>query len=152
MLKTLILVAGLSFAGAAMAQYKWVDKNGKVQYGDTPPAGVNATALRAPAPSGSPSEPKKQGARSHPASIAEKDAEFRKRQHEAEKDREKQTQARQEAEEKRENCARAKENLRMLETGRVTRMDANGERYFLNEAQISQETAKARQEAQQSCS
>ena len=134
-----------------MAQYKWVDKNGKVQYGDTPPAGANATPLRPPPTLSSPPEPSTKSARSGPASLAEKDAAFRKRQQEAEKDRDKQAQAQRDAEEKRENCARANENLRMLETGRVSRLDAKGERYFLNEAQVAQETAKARHAAQQWC-
>jgi hypothetical protein len=152
MLKALLVITSFVLASAATAQYKWVDKNGKVQYGDTPPPGVNATALRPPPSAGSEPEAKKPSRRSGPASIAERDAEFRKRQQEAEKDRDKQAQAQQEAEEKRENCARAKENLRLLETGRVSRLDANGERYFLNEAQIAHETARARQAERHSCS
>lgn len=39
MLKLLILVAFLALAPAAIADvYKWVDRNGSVHYGDTPPA------------------------------------------------------------------------------------------------------------------
>lgn len=154
MLKALLLITSLCLTTAAMAQYKWVDKNGKVQYGDTPPPGANATALRPPSPAGSLSEPeeKKPSRRSGPASVAEKDAEFRKRQQEAEKDRDKQAKSEQEAREKRENCARAQEYLRGIEAGqRVTRVDAKGERYFLDDAQIAQERAKARQVAQQWC-
>jgi hypothetical protein len=153
MLKAVLLVAGLVFTSAAMAQYKWVDKNGKVQYGDTPPAGVNASALRPPSQPGSEPEAKKPSRRSGPASLAEKDAEFRKRQQDAEKERDKQAKADQEAQEKRENCARAQEHLRGLEAGqRVIRVDAKGERYFLDDAQVAQEKAKARQAAQQWCS
>jgi hypothetical protein len=33
----------------------------------------------------------------------------------------------------------------------VTRTDAKGERYYLDDAQIAQETARARQSAQQWC-
>jgi len=153
MLKALLLITSVAFTGTAMAQYKWVDKNGKVQYGDTPPPGAQASPLRAPAPPSTEPEPAKRGARSGPASVAEKDAEFRKRQQESEKDREKQAHAQREAEEKRENCARAQEYLRGLESGqRVSRTDAKGERYFLEDAQIAQEKAKARQVAQQWCS
>lgn len=151
MLKALIFFTSLAFAGAAAAQYKWTDQNGKVQYGDTPPTGANATAVRPPPSQASEPEPKRPSARTGPASIAEKDAQFRKRQQEAEKEREKQAHARQEADDKRENCARAQEALRALQTGRVTRTDAKGERYFLDDTQISQETAKARQSAQQWC-
>jgi len=146
MLKALLLITtSVVFTSAALAQYRWVDKNGKVQYGDVPPSGANATAVRPASSSGSQPE-------SSTGSIAEQEAQFRKRQQEAEKAREKQAKAQQEAEDKRENCARARENLRLLQTGRVSRLDANGERYFLNDAQIAQETARARQAEQQSCS
>ncbi|MGH8703832.1 MAG: DUF4124 domain-containing protein [Burkholderiales bacterium] len=49
MTKALVLLVALALAGAAQAQqYKWVDKDGKVRYGDTPPPGVKATALKPP--------------------------------------------------------------------------------------------------------
>lgn len=178
MLKALILITSLLFAGAAQAQYKWVDKNGKVQYGDTPPPGARTSTLRPPpAPiaqqesaakkdeakkdeakkdeakkeEGKKDEAKKDEPRKEPLTTAEKDAEFRKRREEAEKERQKQVQAAQEAEERRDNCARARESLRTFETGRVARTDAKGERYYLDEAQIAKETARARQLAQQYC-
>src|SRR5260221_14401706 len=38
MKRLLLILAVLAFSGAASAQaYKWVDKDGKVRYGDTPP-------------------------------------------------------------------------------------------------------------------
>jgi hypothetical protein len=53
---------------------------------------------------------------------------------------------------KRENCARAQDALRTLETGqRVARTDTKGERYFLDDAQTAQETARARQSVQEWC-
>jgi hypothetical protein len=43
---TLILIASLALAPAAIAEvYKWVDSNGKVHYGDTPPANARATPI-----------------------------------------------------------------------------------------------------------
>jgi hypothetical protein len=149
MLKALLFIAGLAFAGAAAAQHKWVDSNGKVQYGDTPPPGVRSTPVRPPPPASSgPPAPGKKG----PLGVAERDAEFRKRRNAAEQDHEKQAKARQEADDKRENCARAQENVRMLENGRVARTDAKGERYYLDDAQIQQETARARQTLREWCS
>ena len=80
------------------------------------------------------------------------EAAFRKRQEEAEKEREKQAKAGQEAQEKRENCTRAQDALRSLESGqRVARTDSKGERYFLDDAQTAQETARARQSVQEWC-
>ena len=149
--KLLILVASFLVAGAAAAQqYKWVDKDGKVRYGDVPPPGVNATRLKGPSSGSSPA----------PAAAAKKDSEkaltpeqaFRKRQDEAEKGRETQAKAEQDAQAKRENCTRAQEAVRVLESGqRVSRMDSKGERYFLEDAEIQQELARARQSAQQWC-
>ena len=151
MRKALVFVACLVFSGAAAAQHKWVDQNGRIQYGDTPPPGARTSTLRPPSPSGAPPEAKQDEARKPPATLAEKEADFRTRRQEAEKEREKQAKAREQAEDKRENCARAKEMVRALETGRVARTDAKGERYYLDDAQLQQETAKARRDAQQWC-
>jgi hypothetical protein len=148
-----LLVLSFFFAAAVSAQqYKWVDKDGKVRYGDVPPPGVTATPLKAPPPgSASPAAP---------AAAAKKDgdkplspeAAFRKRQEEAEKDREKQAKADQDAQEKRANCARAQDALRSLESGqRIARTDSKGDRYFLDDAQTAQETARARQSVQEWC-
>jgi hypothetical protein len=149
MKKALLFILIIGCAAAASAQqYKWVDKDGKVRYGDVPPPGVTATPMRPPPPG------------TAPASAAKKDGEkplspeaaFRKRQEEAEKEREKQAKAGQEAQEKRENCTRAQDALRSLESGqRVARTDSKGERYFLDDAQTAQETARARQSVQEWC-
>jgi len=152
MKKALLFILIIGCAAAASAQqYKWVDKDGKVRYGDVPPPGVSATPLKAPPPgSASPA----------PAAAAKKDgdkplspeAAFRKRQEEAEKDREKQAKADQDAQEKRVNCARAQDALRSLESGqRIARTDSKGDRYFLDDAQTAQETARARQSVQEWC-
>ncbi len=150
--KALLVIATLCFAAAASAQqYKWVDKDGKVRYGDVPPPGVNATRLKAPPPSSSPA----------PAAAAKKDAggkalspeeAYRQRQEAARKDAEKQAQADQEKSLNQENCSRARESLAALESGqRISRTDAKGERYYLEDAQIAQETAKARESVRQYC-
>ena len=85
-------------------------------------------------------------------SLKERDAEFRKRQQEAEKAREKEQQTAENAAAKREDCARAQEYIRTIESGqRITRTDSRGERYFLDDAQRAQELAAAKQAAKQSC-
>jgi hypothetical protein len=146
-LSTFALALMLAFSANVVAQYRWVDKNGRVQYGDTPPPGAAAKPLR-PQP----------GAAAPPAgakgelTAAEREAEFRRRQLEAAQAREKQEQLAQEAAAKKDSCDRARENLRTLESGqRIARTDAKGERYFLDESQIAQETARARRTAQESC-
>ena len=148
MRRTALLLALLALsAGAAAQQFKWVDRNGRTQYGDVPPPGVKATPLRAPArPAAAPP------GKSAPASLAEREAEFRKRREEAAKSEQKQAQALQEAQAKKENCARAQASLRTLEAGgRIQRTGANGERYYLEDQQIAQETVKARELVREWC-
>ena len=150
-------LAALVFALAGVAhaqQFKWIDQDGKVRYGDTPPPGVKATPLRgssasaAPAPSAGAAKDAKKG----PLTPAEQEQEYRKRQSEAQKASAKAEQEQREKAAKQENCERSKDSLRMLESGtRIARTDAKGERYYLDEAQIAQEVAKARQSMQQSC-
>ena len=147
---------------AAQAQvYCWTTKDGKRQCGDTPPPGVKATAMSAPAasPAASPA-PAPTGAKGAtskdakkgPLTPAQQEQDFRKRQLEAQKTREKDDQASKDADAKKQNCEQARESLRMLESGqRIARVDNQGERYYLDEAQVEQETARARQAVQKSC-
>jgi hypothetical protein len=159
--RVLLFLGALAFAATALAQqYKWVDKDGKVRYGDTPPAGAKATPLKPP-PAGTPpparipasGESKETNAAPKgPLTPAEQEAEFRKRQLETQKSREKEQAAAQEVQAKRENCARAQESLRSVEGGgRIARTDAKGERYFLDESQMAQEKAKATAVVNQWC-
>src|SRR5438093_855302 len=109
-MKTILLFAvAFAFSAAATAQqYKWTDQNGRVQYGDAPPPGVKATPLRSvPGPAAQPDSKAAdaKGAKG-PMTAAEREANFRKRQQEASKDREKQAQATEQAEAKKENCQR----------------------------------------------
>jgi hypothetical protein len=160
MIGALAIAATLS-GNAAAQQYKWIDRNGKVQYGDTPPAGVNATPLKGPA--AAPPAPAEKGAskaaakdakaaNKGPLTPAEQDAEFRKRKLEAEKAGAKDEKAAQDAETRRENCKSAQEYQRQLEGGqRIARTDAKGERYFMEDEQRAAELAKARKSAADWC-
>jgi len=159
MMRTFVLLSALTCAGTVAAQSKWVDKDGRVTYGDAPPVGVSAAPMRrsaaVPLPqaeeAASDKADKKDDAKKKPLTAAEQDAAFRKRQEEAAKEREKQAKADGSAAAKRENCARAQSYVRTLETGRVTSTDAQGERYFLDDNQLAQENAKARQEVRDWC-
>jgi hypothetical protein len=160
--RSLLLVALLlAAAGASAQQYKWVDRNGRVQYGDTPPPGVRATPLRAPAgPAAAPESPAASDtpaagdapAAKGPPTMADREADFRKRREEAEKEQQKQAKAEQEKQLKKDNCERAQAQSRFLESGqRVSRTGADGERRFLEDAEIAQEAARARQMVQEWC-
>lgn len=155
MLRVLIFGVALAFAASASAQlYRWVDKDGRVRYGDTPPPGAKTTTLRAPAGQAAPAEadPAAKGAPKGPLTPAQQEQEFRKRQIEAQKARDKADQASKEAETKRENCARARQALASLESGqRIARTNAQGERYFLEDDARAAETERARQMVRDWC-
>ena len=155
-----IFLALLIAAGGAGAQmYKWVDKDGKVRYSDTPPPGVKTSTVKAPAaaPEQGASPAAKdgkdaKGAKKGPLTPAEQEQEYRKRRAEAEKAAEKSAAAQKELATKKADCERAREYLRTLESGqRISRTNAQGERVFLDESQVAQETAGARQAAQANC-
>jgi hypothetical protein len=158
MRQTLIVLL-LSFAaGAAQAQVQcWTTKEGKRECGDVPPPGAKVREIRAPsAPAPAPAPAAKDGAakdaKKGPPTIADKEQDFRKRQIEAEKAREKEDKERADAAAKRDNCARAQDSLRAMESGqRIARTNAQGERYYLDEAQVAAEAARARQQVQQLC-
>lgn len=151
MLRVLVCALLLVFAAGAAAQlYRWVDKDGRVRYSDTPPAGVKATTIKPPpgssAPAPAPGDAAAKGAKKGPLTPAEQEADYRKRQAEAQKARDKQEQSQRDAEAKKDNCLRARETLAGLESGqRIARTGANGERYYLDDAQRAAEVEKARQ-------
>jgi hypothetical protein len=148
--KTLLFVCMLGVAFGAMAQqYKWVDKDGKVRYGDTPPPGVKATPLKPPpGPSGPPpAAAKKDGEK--PLSP---EAAFRKRQQEAKEKEDKAAQERANAEAKRANCNSAQATLKQLQSGqRISTMNAAGERAFMEEDQRAKEMERAQRAVSESC-
>src|SRR5262245_33554085 len=152
-LLALIVGLGLCFAAAAQ-QYRWVDQNGRVQYGDVPPPGVKATRLRgASGAAAAPASPEAASAApAKPLTPAEQEAAFRKRQLDSQKAAEKADEASRESSAKKEQCARAKEYQATVASGqRLSRTDASGERYYLDEAQTAQEAARAGQMVQQAC-
>lgn len=158
MLRILILCVTLAFAAAAPAQlYRWVDEDGKVRYGDTPPPGVKTRTLRAPpgrapVPDDAAKDSGAKDARKGPLTPAEQEQEFRKRQLEAQKAREKEALAEKEAGAKQENCARAREVLATFESGqRISRTGAQGERYYLDDEARARETEAARQAVRDWC-
>jgi hypothetical protein len=169
MIRTLVLLIALAFAGVAQAQIKcWTAANGKHACGDTPPPGAKVTTVRTPAAPSAPTpgpgvagpgaagpgaaSPASKAASKGPLTPAEREQEFRKRRAEAQKNAEKLAQDRKDAAAERENCERAREALRDLESGqRISRTDAKGERYFLDDAQREQEAARARELVKQSC-
>lgn len=151
--KAIVLIVSCLFAAAASAQqYKWVDKDGKVRYGDVPPPGANVTRLKPPppgvssAPASSP-EAKKDG--NKPLSP---EAAFQKRQKEQQDQEQKAAKERAEAETKRANCEQAQAALRTIQSGqRIATTNAAGERVFLEDDQIAKERERAQRSVNEWC-
>jgi len=150
-----ICLAMLFVASTAFAQmYRWVDKDGKVRYGDTPPPGVKTSTINAPQSGGAAAEsaPAAKDAKKAPLSAAEQEQEYRKRQQEAEKAGKKSEQEKQAQSAQSEACERTREYVRTLQSGqRIARTNPNGERYYMSDDQVAQEVVKAQQAVQRDC-
>ncbi|CAN0373089.1 unnamed protein product, partial [Phaeothamnion confervicola] len=155
----LIFVGTLWLAAPAVAAqtYKWTDANGEVHYSDQPPPAnvkeaVTLQPRKSPAGATTPATGDKAAAPPKAKTYIEQEAEFRKRQVEtAERDAEAKKKADDEAA-KKQNCEQARAQLRGLQAGgRVTRTNAQGEREYLNDAQIAEAIQTAKKTADGWC-
>jgi hypothetical protein len=152
MRKILLFLAFSMAASAAQAQIKCWNQDGKRVCGDTPPPGAKVTTMRGAASGPAEPAPAAKDAKKGPLTPAEREQEYRKRQAESQKAADKQAAESKTAETKRYNCAQAREALTTYESGqRIMRVRPDGERYFLDDAQIAQELAKTRQIVKDDC-
>lgn len=138
----------LGFAPHALAICKWIDADGRVQYANNPPQGVrceSTISARPPISSSSTAKPP-------PRTVQEQEMEFRKRRLERGEAEKKADKVREETEAKRKSCEEARARAAGLATGgRMARYDANGERRFLSDEEITAEIAAARKQADLLC-
>jgi len=133
-----VLMAWSTLASAVV--YKWVDAQGKIQYGDRPPDGVHAEVVEglgarnsrpntAPAPASTANAP----AASVPAETKKEVAK------DVSATREKQ-------------CAEAQERYKKLIEGRhIYKTGDNGERVYLSSQEIDSERVTAKQDIDDTC-
>jgi hypothetical protein len=156
----LALAAAAVVAAPSLAQqlYKYTGPDGKVQYSDRPPpegqkaekiTGRSSTVSPSTSAAAAGSDAAKSGA---PKSLAEQDQDFRKRRLEAQ---EKASKGSKLAEEKRAqdaSCAAARRQLSGLQSGaRVARINEQGEREYLEDNGIQQETQRLQREIDAGC-
>ncbi|MDX2219974.1 MAG: DUF4124 domain-containing protein [Burkholderiales bacterium] len=139
-----ILLALLSLTVGAQV-YRWVDKDGKVQYSDQPPppgAGKSeVTRINSATPSATP-------AAATPAKAPEKAA---AKVVNAEKAKSAADEAKA-AKENEEYCNTSKSQLRIYEDGgRVKRMNSAGEQEIMSDEQMAAEADKLRKQIAQNC-
>ena len=139
----------LATATVAAQVYKWVDKDGKVQYTDTPPP-ASATKTEAKKFDAPPASAPAAGAPGK--SLADRAKDFDKRKAEdAEKQKKAETEQKN-ADIKAANCKDAKANLAALESGRpMIRTTDAGEREVMSDEARQADIAKARKAAEESC-
>ena len=154
-MKTIIALAATLFATAAHGQLlKCVGKDGRVEYAAQCPAGTReqSTGIRntpAPAPAPTPSgkaAPKEQ-------SLADRDADFRKRQTEKQEADAKEAKNSAEVAQRQRACEDSRAYLKNLQAGnRVAKVDPKtGERAFLEDAQYANEIAAVQKMVDTNC-
>jgi len=146
----LVLLCASLAAGAQTSEiYKWVDADGNVHYGDRPdrvdgnPVEVIEIA----------------SARTNPVAVQEGVSARLARQEERAEEKELEAQAEEEAAEaqrereaKKEQCAAYRARLERFNTARrLYRTDENGERIYLDEAQMQQTRDDLRANIQENC-
>jgi hypothetical protein len=161
MIRFALFTFAILAATAAQAQvYKCLGTDGVTTYSQNPcppnmkretmqRGSVSAAPAAAPAASG---QAAKGDAKSGPKSAADQEQAFRKRQADAAKAAKEADQQNAQAQLKASNCANAKQRLAQYEIGgRISRVDQNGERYYLDDAQIDSEKARARADMASQC-
>ncbi len=134
----------LPLAAGAQGLYKWVDEKGVVHYSDTPPAGKPGQKLNiAPPP------PLDSQAPQRSRSWQEQLQDSNERRHQEEKQ---QMEARQKAREAEQKCLRARSALDSLQRDRpLYRVDQQGERVFMEDAERRRLTESWQQQADAHC-
>ncbi len=172
-----VLGLGLWITADCQAQWKWRDATGRIQYSDRPPpqdvpatailqrpagiepsrnapvvviqplnkpASMRGTAAPAASASAVPPAPR--------AAAADPQTEARRKEAQAREDAERRQQEAQLAQQRSQNCLRAQENLRTLESGmRIARVNEQGEREILGDAQRTQAIADAQRVVASDC-
>lgn len=143
MKRTAFAVAVLLAAATAGAQiYEWKDEKGKTHFSDKPPPGSARAQQIGESPVSSPTQ----------KTTADRELDYRKRQKEAQDKAEKTTKDQAANADRKESCEAARRLLETLESGeRVALRNDQGERYYMDDAQREQESAKARQLIRSAC-
>jgi hypothetical protein len=164
----LFAVAFLVVSSAQAQVYKCVDSSGKTIYSQDPcPANTKSGTMSrnvlpapaAPSPDSTADKAAKGDAAKSaapktaaPMTAAEQEQAFRKRQQDQAKAAKESGQKDAEAQRKAEACRNARDRLAQYEIGgRLSRINAQGERYYLEDTQVEQEKVQARADIARAC-
>ena len=153
----LLLALAAAVSLPAAAQWKWREKGGQIQYSDLPPppGTPDADILQRPSPAAPRAAGSSAAGASAPLLVPKTgDPELEAKRKKAEQD----DAAKKKVEEDRvavaklDNCARARAHLKALEDGqRISRVNAKGEREYLDDKGRAEETQRARSVAAADC-
>jgi hypothetical protein len=151
--------AAFVLPAAAQQLYKYVGPDGKVQYSDRPPADgrkaekITTSRISSIGSGGAAAAAGGDAAKSGtPKSAAEQEQAFRQRRIDADEKAKKDEKLALEQQQKAESCAGAQRELAGLQSGaRVARLNQNGERIYLEDAQIQGEIARLQREIATGC-
>lgn len=158
-----LLIALLAASSVHAQVYKCIDAAGRIVYAQNPcPANTKSGTISrhldaAPAAAASaPSEKAGSGGdaakAATPKTPVDQEQAFRKRTQDRDKAEKEAEQKLADARRKEDNCRAAREQLATFEFGgRITHINAQGERVYLDDAQIEQQKAAARATAAQAC-
>ena len=149
MLSTIVLALACAFPLMALAQWQWMDKDGRKVYSDRPPPPEipEIDVLKKPVGGHRTSAPSAVNPAA-PASAAQKDAlgagkvlgkdpvlEAKKKQMDDEEEAKRKAAAGKQGQDKTQNCERARSSLAVLQSGiRMKVPNANGEMEFISDA------------------
>lgn len=156
----LALAAAAVVAAPSLAQqlYKYTGPDGRVQYSDRPPAEggkaekITGRVSTVSPPAAAAAADSDAAKASTPKSLSEQDQEFRKRRLEAQEKANKDAKLAEEKRAQDASCAAARRQLAGLQSGaRVARINEQGEREFLEDNGIQQETQRLQREIAAGC-
>jgi cytoskeletal protein RodZ len=162
-MKNFMLVILMMFCINAFAEsYKWVDENNRVHYSDEPPPSsakskqlVSTSKAKSSAEtsdstdSSNATEPSESG---EPKTIAEHEAELRKKQKADKEAAVKAAQSKANKEANKENCTQAQLTLNALQADmRIMEVDAKGEHVYLDDEQRQQRIEKTKKDISRLC-
>ena len=152
-------IAALLLAGAAQAQvYKCIGAGGRVVYSQDPcpPSAKSEPVSRNLDPAPAAAAPDAKAAPAGAAKAAEPkltpEQAFEKRQAERTKADQEAQQKLAQTKQKEENCRAARDQLTQYEIGgRISRIDSQGNRVYLDDSQIEQQRQQARDNVAKAC-
>lgn len=152
MVKIFYVVLTLLPIVAGAQVYKWKDKNGVIQYSDTPPASVKAEEVKANVPLTPKAQAVVKDGKATELAPEKLELDAKKRQRQAELDKIEQENKAMKDKARAERCKAAQKNFNTYEQGgRIIDVNEKGERSYLSDEAIAKGKADAKKIIIENC-